>query len=67
MSYEFARPSYEQVTIKEKGTNKKIGEIKIKPSSVLWRSGNKGSYLYYNVSMDDFIGWITTKGRRTTY
>jgi hypothetical protein len=61
MNYEFAHPTFTQVTIKKKETHKKIGDIRIKPSAVLWKSGNKGSYLFYSVSMDEFIEWITTK------
>jgi hypothetical protein len=61
LNYEFAHSTYTQVTIKDKETHRKIGDIRIKPSAVLWKSGNKGAYLFYSASMDDFIEWITTK------
>lgn len=64
MKYEFAHPTFNQVTILEKGTNKKIGEIKITPAAVLWKSGNRGSYKHYHVSMDEFMGWMKTKPTR---
>ena len=56
---QFAGPNYIEETIEtEEGT--KIGVIRIKPSTVLWKSS--GEHKFYSISLDDFIGWIRSVG-----
>jgi len=46
-------------TIYEKATEKKVGELRIKPSSILWKP--KGARKYFSVSLDDFATWMRDK------
>ncbi len=39
----------------------KIGELRVKPSSILWKS--KGQQDYRSISLDDFIKWIEAEGK----
>ena len=64
MNYQFAHPTSIQVTILDKKTKKKIGDIQIKPSTVLWKSGNRGAYKQNYVSTDEFIEWMKSKPAR---
>ena len=41
--------------------NSKIGELRIKPSSVLWKP--KSAQKYHSVSLDDFAEWIVKNGK----
>lgn len=57
MKNQFAGPDYFQETIlREDGT--RIGVIRIKPSSVLWKPS--GVQQFYRVTLDEFIDWITS-------
>jgi hypothetical protein len=62
--YEFQHPISHKVTIRDKQTHKKIGEIIIRPASVEWKSGQKGAWKHYYVWMDDFVKWMMTKSTR---
>lgn len=56
---EFNRPdSYDHEIWRVNGG--KIGEYRIKPSSILWKS--KGQQKYKSVPLDDFIAWIEKEG-----
>jgi hypothetical protein len=52
----FASPNFLEETILGQEGNK-IGAIRIKPSSVLWKP--KGERQFYSVTLDDFADWIT--------
>jgi len=53
----FASPTFVQETILD-GRGGKIGDIRIKPSSVLWKP--RGEHKYYSVSLERFATWITS-------
>jgi len=57
---QFAGPNFFEETILDKEGNK-IGDIRIKPSTVLWKPS--GDHLFYSVTLDTFVQWI--KKRRT--
>jgi hypothetical protein len=58
--YKFSEPiSYDHVITDANGAGK-IGELRIKPSSILWKS--KGSHKYHSKSLDDFVAWIQANG-----
>jgi hypothetical protein len=54
----FASPNFIQETITGK-KGKKIGVIRIKPSSVLWKPS--GERQFYSVTLERFAAWITNK------
>lgn len=39
----------------------KIGELRIKPSSILWKA--KGARRYHSIPLDDFADWIRANGK----
>lgn len=58
-------PAFIEHTILD-GQDKPVGRIRIKPSNVLWKK--KGAGKFWNVSLDEFINWITdpkTNAKRT--
>ena len=60
----FASPAFIEETIIDRNGNK-LGTIRVKPSSVLWKPANQHSF--YNVKLEDFTTWITaasTSARR---
>ena len=57
----FASPNFLEETIIEQAGSK-IGVIRIKPSSVLWKPS--GEHQFYSVTLDRFIGWITNPRTR---
>jgi hypothetical protein len=60
--YKFLEPvSYDHL-IGESPSGGKIGEIRIKPSSLLWKP--KGQQKYYSASLDDFAEWIVKFGKQ---
>jgi len=66
MKNQFAGPNFvEEVILKQ--DDSRIGLIRIKPSSVLWKP--RGQTQFYCVTLDDFIDWITSPstGARRTY
>ena len=38
-----------------------IGELRVKPSSLLWKS--KGEHQYRSVGLDDFVVWVKGAGK----
>ena len=42
----------------------KLGEIRLKPSSVLWKP--KGAHKYFSVDLDSFTSWITDPSTNAT-
>jgi len=40
----------------------KIGELRLKPSSLLWKP--KGAHQYYSVSLSDFAEWAESKNHK---
>lgn len=62
----FTSPTYIEETILNSG-NGKIGTIRVKPSSILWRPKGKGKF--FAVPLDKFQEWIShpeTKAREVT-
>lgn len=60
--YKFVTPvSYDHEIHNADGKGK-IGELRIKPSSILWKS--KGQQKYRAVPLDDFIKWIEEIGKQ---
>ena len=48
-------------------TNETLGTIRIKPVSISWKLKGRGKF--FNVSLEDFISWITdpdTKAKRVS-
>lgn len=56
----FLAPTSYDHEIGDAGTGKKVGELRIKPSSILWKG--KSEQKYRSVSLKDFIDWIETAG-----
>lgn len=54
--YQFKGPDHYEVTFEEGG--KKIGTLRIKPSTILWQS--KGKHDFLSVSLDSFDEWISS-------
>jgi hypothetical protein len=54
----FGRPNYLEETIIERAGSR-IGVIRIKPSSVLWKPSGKKQF--YSVTLDKFSDWITSR------
>jgi len=42
-------------------SKKKIGTLRVKPSSILWKPVNERKFL--KVSLDKFAAWIARKGK----
>ena len=58
--YKFSEPiCYDHVIMDANGGGK-IGELRIKPSSILWKE--KGAHKYRSASLDDFAAWIHRNG-----
>jgi len=55
----FSEPESYDHAIKDKDTGQKIGELRIKPSSILWKP--KGAHKYFTAPLDDFAGWMSDK------
>jgi hypothetical protein len=55
----FGEPESYDHTIYEKATSKKIGELRVKPSSVLWKP--RGAHKYFSASLDEFAEWMKDK------
>jgi hypothetical protein len=58
--YEFNKPVSHDHEIWGINGAGKIGELRIKPSSILWKS--KGQQKYKSIPLDDFIAWIEKEG-----
>ena len=55
----FGEPECYDHLIYEKASGKKIGELRIKPSTILWKP--KGARKYSSVSLEEFAGWMNNK------
>jgi hypothetical protein len=55
----FGEPESYDHTIYEKASGNKIGELRVKPSSILWKP--KGAHKYFSVSLDEFALWMKDK------
>ena len=65
MKNQFAAQKYVEEAILDED-ERRIGLIRIKPSSVLWKP--RSEHKFYCVSLDEFVDWITsasTAARRT--
>jgi hypothetical protein len=61
----FASPDFFEETIID-GNGTKVGTIRVKPSSVLWKPS--GQQKFFSVSLDTFANWVTSpasKAKRT--
>lgn len=58
----FASPSFIEETIIG-ADGRKIGSIRIKPSSVLWKP--TGQQKFYSVSLETFAVWITSQSAKS--
>ena len=58
----FAEPDYYEHVIVEHDTQKKIGTLRVKPVSLLWKP--VGGQFFYAVSMDDFAEWAKSNRKR---
>lgn len=52
--------SYDHIII-DANTNKAIGRLRIKPSSILWKPKNQRKFLA--IPLDDFTTWISANGK----
>ena len=59
--YEFKAQTACDHEIQDANGGGKIGELRVKPSSILWKS--KGQQDYRSVPLDDFIKWIESEGK----
>ena len=59
--YQFNSPTSYDHEISDANGGGKIGELRLKPSSILWKS--KGKQQYRSIPLDDFILWIEEKGK----
>ena len=58
--YKIVQPaSYDFEFADSNKPNNKIGELRLKPSSILWKP--KGAHAYHSASLDDFIEWMKSK------
>jgi hypothetical protein len=55
----FGEPQSYDHTIYKKLSGAKVGEIRVKPSSILWKP--KGAHKYSSVSLEDFAEWMKSK------
>jgi hypothetical protein len=59
MAKKFKEPvSYDHEIVDNNG---KVGEIRVKPSTLLWKA--KGAHSYKGVSIEDFEKWIMENGK----
>jgi hypothetical protein len=62
----FESPAFiEQVVLDDKG--KKLGTLRVKPSSVLWKP--VGKQKFFSIPFSDFTAWVTdpaTKAKQTS-
>ena len=52
---------YEHVIVADRD-GEKVGTIRVKPVSILWKP--KGAQKYFSASIEAFEAWITANGRR---
>ena len=55
----FAAPDHYEHEFEDAANGGKVGTLRIKPSSILWKP--KGAHKFHSVSLDDFVGWMTSK------
>jgi len=62
--YKFHEPvSYDHI-ISEEASGNKVGELRLKPSSILWKP--KGQQQFFVASLDEFSAWIVAKNKRVS-
>ena len=60
--YEFLEPeSYDHKIGDAAACGGKIGELRIKPSSILWKP--KGKHQFFSAPLDKFRKWIEANGK----
>lgn len=57
---QFVAPQSCDHEIADAKTWEKIGELRVKPSSILWKA--KGAHKYHSVPLSDFITWVQQNG-----
>jgi hypothetical protein len=55
----FGEPESYDILIYEKDSKNKVGEFRVKPSSILWKP--RGAHKYFSASLDEFIEWMKDK------
>ena len=61
--YKFLEPvSYDHIIGDATDGGGKIGELRVKPSSILWKP--KGKQQFFSVPLDLFSKWIEENGKR---
>ena len=55
----FLEPDSYDHLIGEAETGAKVGEIRVKPSSILWKP--KGAQKWHSATLEDFSTWMETK------
>lgn len=59
--YKFQEQTACDHRIVEAGNGSVIGELRVKPSSLLWKS--KGEHQYRSVGLGEFVDWIKHAGK----
>ena len=57
----FVQPMSYDFVIEAADGSRKIGELRIKPSSILWKP--KSAQQYRSVTLEDFELWIVAQGK----
>jgi hypothetical protein len=60
--YKFLEPGSYDHEIGEANGSGKVGELRLKPSSILWKP--KGKQKYFSISIDQFAVWIEANGNQ---
>jgi hypothetical protein len=55
----FREPDYYEHRFEEHNNGNKVGTLRVKPSSILWKP--KGAHQFHSVSLADFEQWMLTK------
>jgi len=65
--YKFAAPASFDFEIVQASNDEKVGELRVKSSSLLWKPKNaKGDRPYYSATMDEVVEFIKSKDRRVS-
>ncbi len=60
--YKFSAPKSYDHDFVDAETGEKIGELRLKPSSILWKP--KSAHEYYSATLDEFTAWIKVKNHK---
>jgi len=55
----FVEPDHHEHEIADAATGNKVGTLRVKPSSILWKP--KGAHQFYSASMAEFQEWMNGK------